>query len=120
MNKDNIKKKLDTLVFPIFTPDASKPPETYDKVYMPILEKIGVKTINDVDILRFAVQDKILEMQQEIQAKALKDFASGKLKDISEAPLYRDNGVIRNIPDSFAPWLSFMVWLNERRTVIFK
>lgn len=34
---------------------ASKPPKTYDSVYLPILEKLGVKTRNDVDALRYAI-----------------------------------------------------------------
>ncbi len=118
--KDTLRKKLDTIVFPIATPDTSKPPKTYDKVYLPILEKLGVKTRSDVDALRYAVEDRILEMQKEMQAKALEDLISGKLKDISEAPMYRDNGTIRNVPNHFYHWFAFMAWLNERRTELFK
>lgn len=59
-------------------------------------------------------------MRREIQAKALEDLISGKLKDISETPLYRDNGTIRNVPTEFFPWFAFMGWLNDRKTELFR
>ena len=45
---------------------------------------------------------------------------SGKIKDITQVPLYRDGNSIRNIPDNFAPWIGFIAWLNERRTALFE
>ena len=44
---------------------------------------------------------------------------SGKLTDITKAPLYReekgDKIAIHNVPESMESMLGFMIWLNERR-----
>ena len=111
MKKDVLRNKLDTIKLPIDKPDTKKAPETYDKHYLPVLEELGVKTRADIDKLREAV---------ELRMQTLQDLMSGKIKDITQVPLYRDGKSIRNIPDNFAPWIGFIAWLNERRTALFE
>ncbi len=87
---------------------------------MPILEELGVRSRDDIDKLREAIDDKVVQMSDELRLQFLQDVLSGKIKDITQMPLYRDGDSVRNIPDNFAPWLSFIVWLNERRTALFE
>lgn len=120
MKKDVLRNKLDTIKLPIDKPDTKKAPETYDKHYLTVLEELGVKTRADIDKLREAVDDKIVQMSDELRMQTLQDLMSGKIKDITQVPLYRDGNSIRNIPDNFAPWIGFIAWLNERRTALFE
>ena len=117
--KEELRKKLDTITLPIDKPDTTKPAGTYDKIYLPVLEELGVSSQIGVDMLRAAVEDKLLYMSDELRKQTLEALMSGKIKDVKSIPLYRDNGVIRNIPNSFAPWISFMAWLNERGNALF-
>lgn len=91
--KDVLRNKLDTIKLPIDKPDTKKAPETYDKHYLPVLEELGVKTRADIDKLREAVDDKIVQMSDELRMQTLQDLMSGKIKDITQVPLYRDGNL---------------------------
>ena len=96
-------------------PDTSKSPDNYDDDYIPILRELGVKNAGDIERLCNALADKIMQMQYELQIEVEKDIQSGKITDITEMPLYRDEkGELHNIPDDMFPWFSFMAWVNER------
>lgn len=71
MKKDVLRNKLDTIKLPIDKPDTKKAPETYDKHYLPVLEELGVKTRADIDKLREAVDDKIVQMSDELRMQTL-------------------------------------------------
>ncbi len=117
--KETFRSKLNEIILPMTLPDTSKPPKTYDIFYKPILEKLGVSSTKDVDALRLAVEEKILMLSEVVRMQAIQDFMAGRIKDISEAPLFRENGSIKNIPDNIAPWMCFMAWLNSRGSKLF-
>ena len=116
--KENFKIQLEKMTLP-GAPDTTKIPEYYDPVYMPLLQELGVKRSRDIDTLRYAVDERLVDMGDAIRAQALKDIMSGKLTDITKAPLYReergDKIAIHNVPESMESMLGFMIWLNERR-----
>ncbi|WP_303826288.1 hypothetical protein [Ruminococcus flavefaciens] len=117
--KDTFISRLNEIILPMMLPDTSKPPNTYDSFYKPILEKLGVSSAKDVDALRLALEEKVLLLSEEVRMQTIQDFMSGKIKDISEAPLFRENGSVKNIPDNLAPWMCFIAWLNARGTELF-
>jgi hypothetical protein len=116
--KESFKRKLEKMTLP-GGPDTTKAPEYYDPVYMPILQELGVKRSRDIDTLRYAVDERLVDMGDAIRVQILKDVLAGKLPDITKAPLYReekeDQVLVHNFPESMEAELGLMLWLNERR-----
>jgi len=121
MNKrEQLKKKIDSITLPVKKIDTSKSPKDYDNLYKPVLDDLGVKSRSDVNMLRDLIDEKVVRMSDDLKRQVLNDLMPGKITDVTKLPLYRDtNGTIQNIPDSFAPWISFEVWLNERKNSLF-
>ena len=119
--KENFKRQLEKMTLPE-APDNDMIPEFYDPVYMPVLRELGVERSRDIDTLRYAVDERHADMSDAIREQTLKDIMSGKLTDITKAPLYReeteDKVEIHNIPESMESVLGFMLWLNERREAL--
>ena len=119
--KENFKRQLEKMTLP-GAPDTKKAPKFYDPVYMPIIKKLGVNRSRDIDTLRYAVDERLVDMGDAIRAQTLKDIMSGKLTAITMVPLYReekgDKIAIHNIPESMESMLGFMLWLNERRELL--
>ena len=88
-------------------------------VYEPILREMGVTTKQEIDELRWLIDEKTVDMGREIAMQNARDFASGKRTNVEDMPMYREEKpdgrvVIHNIPPEVMKWYGFLAWLNDR------
>ena len=91
----------------------AKPPHDPYEVYVPILQKHGIKTKAEVNALRQYIAGKIDTMLEEINQQTMQDVLDGKYTDETQLPLYRNNGKVSNIPPDLMKWIGFYAWLGD-------
>lgn len=76
---------------------------------------IGVKTDEDYLVLRAAVQEHIMDLQERIGIQLIRDVLDGKFTedDLDAMPLFREDNTLYNVPPEVMVWMQFMAWLNE-------
>jgi len=78
-----------------------------EKKFKNLLIGLNVKTKSDLTNLKSLVENKIVEVYKQAVLQSAMDVINGKYKNITEAPMYRKNDIIYNIPDNVQRWCHF-------------
>jgi len=104
-NQAQLSRSLVKISLPQLSAKHSKSSSSADPIFAPILEKLNVHTPQALNLLREAIQDYLMKLQEKTQQQAIQDYAAGKYKDITEVPLYRTpDGDLTNIPEDMLRW----------------
>ena len=120
-----LRPELEKLSLPTIDsmPGATADVNKADPYYKPILRSLGIHTVQELNMLRHCVADKIEHMQNQKRAEILEkadetdieNIVAGDEEILNSLPLYRDdNDNMRNIPFDIMQWYIFMAWLNEK------
>lgn len=101
-------------------PDAE---EFLDSIYRPFLSQIGASSLNDINLLRRAIDEYCVEMSQETVRNLTRRIMSGEIRiesieDMQKLPYYRHHNpdgsvMVINIPEQAQPYYALCTWLNE-------
>lgn len=114
MTKTEIRDILDHMMFP---DGAGTDKSSYDSLIEGFIHDGA-----DLEVLKDALIDKLMDEQEKIMQQNMKDVMAGKYKDVSDMersmPLFRKenpdgSAQLLNVPDEFAVWAAFIGTLNE-------